>query len=75
MKIFSIKDAKAEGFNTPWTAPTFGLAERQFKELAQDSQSTVSKHTEDFTLWYIGEFDMQSGTIAPVEPQMVCNAI
>lgn len=75
MKCFAIKDTKAEGFNTPFFAPTFGIAERNFKDAAADEKNVVAKHAEDFSLWYIGTFDVKTGTIVPeINPQHVCNA-
>lgn len=74
MKCFSIKDTKAEGFNTPFFQNTFGLAERSFKEACQDPQTSLSKNKEDFSLWYLGEFDQKTGTIRPENPQLICQA-
>lgn len=75
MKCFAIKDLKSEGFNTPFFQSTFGLAERAFKDACQDEKSTLSKHREDFSLYYIGDFDQTSGQIIPSEPQHVCDAM
>lgn len=74
-KMFSIKDIKAEGYNVPFFQPTFGLAERAFKDACQDSNSQISKHKEDFSLYYHGEFNQQTGVlIAEPTPKLVCNA-
>lgn len=75
MKVFSIHDKKAEGFNTPFFQSTFGLAERAFKEATKDESTTICKNKEDFSLYYIGEFDHTTGQITPVQPaQHVCDA-
>lgn len=76
MKAFSIRDVKAEGFNTPFFQSTFGLAERAFKEAANDPQSQISKNKEDFSLYHVGEFNQQTGELTPViPPQHVCDAL
>lgn len=75
MKMFAIKDIKAEGFNTPFFQPTFGLAERMFKEACQDEKSIISKNKEDFSLYYMGEFDQKSGDFTPEQPKHICDAI
>lgn len=75
MKAFSIKDVKAEGFNTPFFQSTFGLAERAFKEACNDPQSQIAKNKEDFSLYYIGEFSNATGMITPAEPKLICTAL
>lgn len=75
MKCFAIRDVKAEGFTTPFFQPTFGLAERMFKEACQDEKTSLSKNPEDFSLFYIADFDQSSGQLTPVEPKWICNAL
>lgn len=74
MKCFAIKDIKSEGFNTPFFQATFGLAERAFKDACQDEKSTIAKHREDFSLYYIGQFDQTSGEFIAEQPKHVCDA-
>ena len=76
MKMFSVRDIKAEGYNTPFFQPTFGLAERAFKDACQDEKNTMSHHKEDFSLFYHGEFDINSGVFkAEDAPKHVCDAV
>jgi hypothetical protein len=75
MKCFSIKDIKSEGFNTPFFQATYGLAERSFKDACQDVNSSLNKHPDDFSLYYIGEFNMQTGKFEPeLDPKFICKA-
>lgn len=75
MKLFSIKDIKAEGFNPPFHQTTFGLAERAFKQAASDPQSQIATHKEDFSLYHVADFDHKTGEIIPiVPPTLVCKA-
>lgn len=76
MKCFSIKDVKAEGFNTPFFQSTFGLAERAFRDACEDEKSHLNKHKEDFSLYYLGEFNQESGLFIPEpQPKHVCDAL
>lgn len=76
MKAFSIRDIKAEGFNTPFFQSTFGLAERAFKEACQDEKTQIHKNKEDFALFYVGEFNQQTGEFSPEpSPKLICNAL
>lgn len=75
MKMFSIRDVKAEGFNVPFFQPTFGLAERMFQDAVKDEKTSFAKHPEDFSLYYLGEFNTQSGEFSPeAQPKHVCDA-
>lgn len=57
MKMFSVYDSKAESFITPWFQPTHGLAERIFTDEVNNPKSSMNHHPEDFTLFYLGEYD------------------
>lgn len=75
MKMFSIRDVKAEGFNTPFFQPTFGLAERAFQDACKDEKTHLSKHPEDFSLYFLGEFDPNLGEFKPEpQPKHICDA-
>jgi len=56
--------------------PEIGQAVRHFSDATQDPQSIVSKHPEDFTLFFCAEFDVSSG-ILKAEPTLlhVANAM
>ena len=56
-QIFSIYDSKAEAYNTPFYLPNENMAVREFTNLANDADSTVSKHPADYTLFHLGEYD------------------
>lgn len=63
LKIFSIRDAKGETYNTPFFQKTHGEAERTFRELANDEKSMICKYPDDFDLYCVGEFDTETGNI------------
>lgn len=76
LKIFSIRDSKAEVFNTPFFQKTHGEAERTFKELANDEKSMICKYPEDYDLYYLGEYNDQNGLISPLPtPQHITKAV
>lgn len=76
LKAFSIRDAKAESFNHPYFAKTHGEAERNFRELANDSQSMVCKYPDDYDLYYVGDYDTDSGKFKPTDtPQHIIKAV
>lgn len=63
-KIFSIRDRAADVFSQPWFFPSKGVAIRSFGDEInkKDSGSNLSAHPEDFDLYFLGEFDDESGT-------------
>lgn len=76
LKAFSIRDSKAEVFNTPFFQKTHGEAERSFKQLIQDEKSMLSKYPEDYDLYYLGEYDDNTGKLVTLDtPQHLHKAI
>lgn len=65
LKMFSIRDAKAEVFNPPFFSRTHGEAERSFDQLVMDPKSTVSQYPEDYDLYYLGDYDDLNGKFSP----------
>lgn len=63
LKMFSIYDSKAEAYLTPFFAPTSGVALRMFESSCQDASHAFHKFGGDYTLFEIGEFDINSGAI------------
>lgn len=56
-KMYVIYDAKAEYYNKPYYAVNHEVAMRNAKRLCEDPNSEIAHNPEDFTLFYIGEFD------------------
>lgn len=76
LKVYSIKDQKAEVFNSPFFQTSHGESERNFHKLVNDSKSTVSQYPKDFDLYYLGEFDDNTGKFKALDaPQHMISAI
>lgn len=76
LKVFSIRDAKAEVFNTPWFKGTHGEAERDFRAAVNDQQTSLNKFPEDFDLYYLGDYDDHTGVFQSLDtPQHLLKAI
>lgn len=67
LKVYSIRDAKAEIFNPPFYKHTHGEAERDFKKITNDPKSFVNQFPEDFDLYYLGLFDDNTGKFQPLD--------
>lgn len=75
LKIFAIRDSKAEFYNQPFYQHTRLEAERTFSALANDSKSTIAQHPEDYDLYHLGEYDNISGKIKVLDtPEHIVKA-
>lgn len=63
MKIFSVFDSKAEAYNVPFFAPTTAVGVRMFKRAANDEGSDFCRHAEDYCLFELGEFNVETGVL------------
>lgn len=63
LEIFSIYDSAVEAYMPPFTQQSKGAAIRAFTDTVQDESTTLSRHPEDFTLFYIGSWDEATASI------------
>jgi len=63
VKIFTTYDSKAEAYLQPFFMRSRGEALRGWETICNDPNSQFHKHPSDFTLFEIGEYDEQTGTI------------
>lgn len=61
LKCFSVYDSKAEAFLNPLFAQNAAVAIRSFTAAANDPQHDFYIHSDDFTLFELGEFDQETG--------------
>lgn len=75
-KVFTVYDSKALAYMQPFFSPSVGEAERLFKELCNDEKHNFNKYAEDFTLFYLGDFDNLKAQFLPLTaPISVCLAL
>lgn len=69
--VVSIFDKVAESFGRPFFVPAKGLAIRSFvDEINRAGQDNgFYMHPDDYTLFWIGEFDDGSGELLPRTPE------
>ena len=66
--IFTIYDAMAEVFLTPWFARNDATARRSFSVAVNDTQHDFGKFPTDFVLYRIGSFNAEDGSVTPEAP-------
>jgi len=64
LKMFAIRDSKAEAFERPFFFGTHGEAIRAWDEAVNDPQSPFFKHPNDYCLFEVGEFDRITGALS-----------
>lgn len=69
-RIYTAYDSKVENYLPPFFVKTKGAALRAFTEFVNDPNTQFHKHPADYTLFEIGEFDENSGQIAPYETKI-----
>lgn len=70
LKIFSVRDSAADAFLQPFFAPTTGLAIRSFQDAVNDVSHQFNKHSLDYHLYLLGDFDDATGNLL-VQPEPV----
>lgn len=72
-KMVVVRDRAADVYNTPAFVPSLGIANRSFADEINrvDPNNQLNKHPEDFDLFYLGEFDDNTGEFDACRPQQI----
>lgn len=71
LKVFAVRDAKAEAFITPFFLPMPAMAARVFGQMVRDPNHQFNQAPQDYSLFCIGEWDMDTGELVPGVPEMI----
>lgn len=69
-KVFSVYDSKMEEFGVPMFLRSRGECIRAFSDVIGSSESPISKHPGDYTLFEIGDYDATTGAITMYEAKI-----
>ena len=72
--LYCVFDRKADAYMEPFNSANDALALRAFAAAVSDKGHAFYLHAEDFTLWRIGEFDHETGTVAGTIPEQIESA-
>lgn len=73
-ELFAVHDAAADRFIDPFCGPTIDFAIRGFKEACMGDGHQFNKFPEDYTLFHIGTFDPQLGTLQGMTARKIATA-
>ena len=75
LRMFSVHDQKAEVFLPPFFVPTKGIATRAFADCINSETHQFGKHPADYTLFYMGDFDDNTGQYDQGVKQSIGNGV
>lgn len=67
LKVFAVRDTKAEAFLQPFFSNSVGNALRAFGDAAVDKNCPFNKHPEDYILYEVGEYDDSTAGLGALE--------
>lgn len=75
LKVFAVRDVKADAFGNLMCVPTVGLATRAFSDACANPQSPMAAYPEDYTMYELGEYDPNTGNVkGHILPKLVMSA-
>lgn len=75
MKLFAVRDVKADAFGAVMVISTVGIAIRSFSDACADARSEFAKYPEDYMLYEIGTFEPNSGLVTALQmPKLIVTA-
>lgn len=73
--LYAVQDVKVSVFYPPISLINDGEATRMLKDIVDNPESPISKHSDDFRLFRLGTFDDNSGVLSPLaQPEFIINA-
>lgn len=76
LRAYSVRDLKASAFATPFFLSTDAVAIRTFSDAIADKSHPMAAHPEDYQLFYLGEFEDQSGAFERAQsPVFLCDGL
>ncbi|QCQ84887.1 nonstructural protein [Blackfly microvirus SF02] len=70
----AVFDSKVGAFSPPFSVKTKGEAIRSFTDACSDDKLPFRSHPSDYRLFWLGEFDDNSGILSGVPPEPLIGA-
>lgn len=78
LSAFSVRDVAADNFGSPFFVQHVGIAVRGFTDEVnnfRDGNNNLYNHPKDFSLYEIGSFDQDTGTLEAFDtPKLIAHA-
>ena len=73
--IYSVFDSKAEMYTLPFYQTNDSMALRLFSDWCNNPEHTFGKHPEDYTLFKIGYYEDNTGSITQDKIESITNGL
>ena len=73
MNLYSINDSTAGEYGQPAPMNNDAVAVRSFGTLVNEKGTIMNTKPSDFSIWKVGTFDTETGTILPIQPEKLAN--
>jgi hypothetical protein len=74
MNLYTIYDQKLEAYNQPFFWENDAMALRQFADMANDENFSISKHPEDYSLWHLGTWSNSDAKLKIIQKKLIGSA-
>ena len=71
VELYAVRDAINTGFSRPFTQTNLEAAKRSFMKAVEGADPAISENPEDYTLYYLGKYNDESGFITAEDPSRV----
>lgn len=75
LHMYAIFDAATKAYTRPFFMLNEAVAARTFGNMVNDPASEISRNPGDYTLYYLGTFDDNTGLQVPSDPQSLGNGL
>lgn len=75
IKCYAVLDSKIADFHLAIFDIKNEGAIRQFADAVNNKETKWNRHPEDYSLWFVGEFDTEKGTLMGGLPVNLVNAV
>lgn len=72
--LFAIRDIKLDSYTKLLEFQNEKEAQRALSDVANDPNNMIGKHPEDFNLYYLGVWNIETGKFMIEEPRLVVSA-
>lgn len=72
--LYSVRDTKV-GFMAPFADANDAVAMRSFASLVANDKTAYHYYPADFSLYFVGQFESDSGALLIYDRRLVCEAV
>lgn len=75
LQIFTVNDVKAGAYMTPFFSRNRNTAIRDLQTAVNDPEHMFHKHPEDYTLFWLGEFTLETAHMSAGVPEQIARCM